>query len=157
MTLNDVDKVLVVVRRFQTVARQLQARKKGREGQTIVLNDEYDVQDLLHGLLKMFFDDVRPEEWTPAYAGGAARMDFLLKKERTVVEVKKTRSGLGEKEVGDQLIQDIVKYGEHKDCGTLVCFVYDPEARIGNPRGLEADLSKMSTEKLTVIVVVAPG
>jgi hypothetical protein len=34
-----------------------------------VLKDEYDVQDLLYALLRIFFDDVRPEEWTPSFAG----------------------------------------------------------------------------------------
>ena len=67
-------------------------------------------------------------------------MDFLLKKEEIVIEVKKTRSGLTSNKIGEQLIIDIEKYKEHPDCKTLVCFVYDPEGRIANPRGVEADL-----------------
>jgi hypothetical protein len=53
----------------------------------------------MHAWLRIFFDDVRDEEWTPSYAGGAARMDFL----QTVLDVKKTRNGLGSKEIGEQL------------------------------------------------------
>lgn len=45
----------------------------------LFLEDEYDVQDLPHALLLLYFDDVRAEEWTPSYAGKSARMDFLLK------------------------------------------------------------------------------
>ncbi|RLA97777.1 MAG: hypothetical protein DRG83_15360 [Deltaproteobacteria bacterium] len=126
--------------RFHQVARQLRNRREGRP--TLDVNDEYDVQDLLHALLRLFFDDIRPEEWTPSYAGGSARMDFLLKNEKIVVEVKKTRDNLAEKQIGDQLIQDIARYKAHPDCDHLVCFVYDPEGKIGNPRGLEADLSQ---------------
>lgn len=63
--------------RFFKVARQLRNRHDNRD--TINISDEYDVQDLLHALLLIFFDDVRPEEWTPTYAGGALRMDFLLR------------------------------------------------------------------------------
>jgi hypothetical protein len=37
---------------------------------------------------------VRREEWTPSYAGGSAKADFLLKEEGIVIEVKKTRQGL---------------------------------------------------------------
>jgi REase_DpnII-MboI len=64
---------------------------------------EYDVQDLLHALLHLYCDDIRTEEWTPSYAGASSRMDFLLKKEKIVVEVKKTRQGLDAREVGEQL------------------------------------------------------
>lgn len=139
---------------FHRVAIQLQNRYSGRG--TLCVNDEYDVQDLLHSLLKIFFSDVRREEWTPSYAGGSSRMDFLLKDSRVVVEVKKTRSGLGAREIGDQLIVDIAKYAQHPDCGTLICFVYDPDSLISNPRGLERDLNRQSTEELTVLVAIRP-
>jgi hypothetical protein len=125
--------------RFYVVARQLLRRHSGRP--TLSVSDEYDVQDLLHALLLVEFEDVRPEEYTPTYAGGSARMDFLLKSEQIVVEVKCTRDGLAAKEVGDQLLIDIGRYRAHGDCKGLFCFVYDPEARIRNPRGLESDLS----------------
>jgi hypothetical protein len=83
--------------RFHRVAQQLTKRRESRP--TLLINDEYDVQDLFRALLWIEFDDVRPEQWTPSYAGGSAKMDFLLKKEQVVIEVKKTRATLGEKEV----------------------------------------------------------
>lgn len=43
------------------------------------MNDEYDVQDIIHALLKIEFDDIRPEEWGTSYAGSNSRMDFYLK------------------------------------------------------------------------------
>lgn len=60
--------------RFHAVARQLRERHEDRE--TLNVADEYDVQDLLHALLRIYFDDIRPEEWTPSAAGGASRVDF---------------------------------------------------------------------------------
>lgn len=140
-------------KRFHLVSRQLRSRYNGR--QTLEIEDEYDVQDLLHALLTIYFDDIRPEEWTPSYAGGSSRMDFLLKQEKIVIETKKTRKGLGAKEVGEQLLVDIQKYKEHSDCKTLVCFVYDPEGRIGNPRGIENDLNK-TYDGLPVKVLITP-
>lgn len=139
--------------RFHLVARQLKGRHDNR--QTLLVEDEYDVQDLLHALLTLHFDDIRPEEWTPSYAGGCSRMDFLLKQEQIVVEVKKTRKALGAKEVGEQLIIDIDKYKEHPDCKTLLCFVYDPEGWIANPRGIENDLNR-DEGKLPVKVLITP-
>lgn len=139
--------------RFHLVVRQLRSRHANRT--TLSVEDEYDVQDLLHSLLFVEFEDIRAEEWTPSYAGGSARMDFLLKQESIVMEVKKTRSTLGAKEVGDQLLIDIGRYQSHPDCQTLVCFVYDPEGRIANPRGLEADLTKKVNE-MDVRVFIRP-
>jgi hypothetical protein len=49
------------------------------------------------------FHDVRPEGWTPGYAGGSAKMDFLLKSEKVVLELKRTRVGLDDREVGKEL------------------------------------------------------
>jgi hypothetical protein len=138
--------------RFHLVAQQLKRRYNGRE--TLEIKDEYDVQNLLHSLLHIDFEDIRAEEWAPSYAGKASRMDFLLKEEKIVVEVKKTRKGLGNGEIGDQLIIDITRYQAHSDCQTLICFVYDPESIIVNPRGLEKDLSR--DEKIRVKVVIRP-
>nr|BFF36770.1 hypothetical protein BACT7_16320 [Tenacibaculum mesophilum] len=139
---------------FHDVARLLVNRHGNRD--TIIINDEYDVQDLLRSLLKIFFDDVRPEDFTPSYAGRNTRIDFLLKKEKIVVEVKKTRETLKDKEVGDELLQDIARYRNHPDCDILYCFVYDPQGFISNPRGLEDDLSSESNEKMTVYVSIKP-
>ena len=121
-----------------------------------VIEDEYDVQDLFHALLRIFFEDVRSEEWTPSYAGGCSRADFLLPQEKTVIEIKKTRKGLGEKEVGSQLLIDIARYRSHPDCNNLVCFVYDPEGKIGNPKGLERDLNNLSSDKINIVALIRP-
>jgi hypothetical protein len=143
-----------ILDRFHLVARQLRQRHDHRP--TLDITDEYDVQDLLHALLKLQFDDVRTEEWTPSYAGGCSRMDFLLKKEQVVLEVKRTSQHVGVKQVGEQLLVDIAKYAAHPDCKTLICFVYDPDGRIGNPDGLKVDLEARNPENPKVLVHVRP-
>lgn len=80
---------------------------------------------------------------------------FLLKPEQTIIEIKKTRIGLNDKKLGEELIIDIHKYQTNPDCKTLVCFVYDPEGRIRNPRGLERDLEQV-TDKIEVKVFIRP-
>ena len=82
-------------------------------------------------------------------------MDFLLKQESIVLEAKMTRKGLGAKEVGDELTIDIARYKSHPSCKHLFCLVYDPDHRIVNPRGLEADLSG-THNRLDVKVFVVP-
>ncbi|OMD20453.1 hypothetical protein BSK48_30660 [Paenibacillus odorifer] len=147
------DLVLKLCYRFHMVARQLRSRHSDRP--TLDINDEYDVQDLFHALLLLDFDDVRPEEWTPSYAGSSSRVDFLLKKERIIIEIKKTRRGLAAKDIGEQLLVDIQKYQSHPDCKMLICFVYDPEGRVSNPFGIENDLSR-EFEGIPVKVVITP-
>jgi REase_DpnII-MboI len=146
--------VTAVCSRLHLVAIQLRDRHNGRE--TLKIQDEYDVQDLLHGLLRLHFDDIRPEEWTPSYAGSSARMDFLLKAEQIVVEAKMARPGRDAKKIFDELIVDAARYKEHPGCLTLVCFVHDPERVIKNPRGVESDLRKLSDSRLQVIAIIAP-
>jgi hypothetical protein len=136
---SSIDKLKSLLLRFHSVAVQLRRRHNNRP--TVEITDEYDVQDLLHALLCIYFDDIRPEEWTPSYAGKSSRVDFFLKPQGVVVEVKKTRPGLSAKEIGDQLIIDIARYAKMSGCKRLLCFVYDPENRIANPGGLEADLT----------------
>ena len=142
-----------ICEKFHLIARQLRSRHDGRD--SLDVHDEYDVQDLLHALLHLYFHDIRTEEWTPSYAGKTSRMDFLLKQEQIVIEAKKTRSGLGSKELGTQLIEDIACYEAHPDCDILVCFVYDPDGRISNPRGIENDLRR-AEGKPRVEVLIRP-
>jgi len=81
-------------------------------------------------------------------------MDFLLKNESIVVEVKRTRQGLGAREVGNQLMEDIWRYKRHPNCKQLICFVYDPDSRIANPRGLENDLNEEEDGFLVKVLIV---
>jgi len=142
-----------ISRRFHTFASQLTHRHDNRR--PLRIKDEYDVQDVLHALLKLHFDDVRPEEWAPSHGGSSKRMDFLLKHEEIVVEAKMTRKTLAQKGVLDELTKDIETYRSHPNCRTLLCLVYDPERRCDNPAALEADLTG-PRGPLNVIVHVCP-
>lgn len=118
---NNTNKVQLICNRFHQVYRQILLRYKKHP--TLEINDEYDVQDLFHSLLTLYFDDIRPEESNPSLAGSNSRSDFLLKPEETVIEIKKTREGLSDKKLGEDLGLDIQKYQTHPDCKTLICFV----------------------------------
>lgn len=131
---------------LERLARQLpeviyKLRQRHDDRDTLFVKDEYDLQDLVHALLPIFFEDIRSEEGTPSLAGVNARMDFLLYNEQTVIELKKTRSGLRNKELKEHLSTDIHHYCQHPSCKTLVCIVYDPDRFIANPKGVEKDLS----------------
>lgn len=143
-----------IIEKFHSVTTQFKNRYDKRP--TITVNDEYDVQDLMNGLLRISFEDVRKEEYTPSYAGGSTRVDFLLKREKILIEVKKTRTTLKDKDIGNQLIIDIAHYKSHPDCKQLICFVYDPDNFVSNPRGLEDDLNRLSSDEMLVEVYIRP-
>ncbi len=142
-----------VCARFHLVARQLRLRKEYRP--TLEINDEYDLQDLFYALLRLQFDEVGTDEWTPAYTNGTPRTSYLLDWEKTVVVVKQTRSGLTTRDLAEQIAADTARYSARPNAATLVCFVYDPDGRVGNPRGLEADLSS-AHGPFRIEVIVAP-
>jgi hypothetical protein len=144
--------VVEVCTRFPLLVRELATRYDKRE--PIAIADEYDVQDLVRALMRLHFDDVRPEENVPSYAGSRTRMDFLLKRESVVVETKMTRANLKQRQVVAELIQDKAHYANHPACKTLVCFVYDPDGLLDNPTALIDDLSD-ETEALRTVVVVS--
>lgn len=143
-----------LLRRFHRSVRQLKHRYGDRPAMAI--DDEYDVQDLLHTMLRGLFDDIRPEEYTPSYAGGASRMDFLLKSEQIVIETKVASTSLRDKQIGEQLMIDIQRYQVHPDCKRLLCLVYDPLGNIRNPTGLEADLTRVHDKLEVKVIVVSP-
>jgi hypothetical protein len=120
---------------------------------TLEITDEYDVQDLLHSLLLIDFSDVRSEEWTPSFAGATKRTDFLLHDEEIVIEVKKTRSGLPQRVVSDELTIDIAAYQTHPRAKHLVCVVWDIDRILKNPIALKKDLEISSKGFATVVVL----
>ena len=141
-----------IFERFPAVVKEINRRYAGRS--PFEIKDEHDVHDLLRGLLRLYFDDIRDEEWTPSYAGASSRMDFLLKNEQIVIEVKMVRKGLGQKQIREQLIIDKAHYRTHPDCKKLYCFIYDPEGKIKNPRGFEKDLSEKIDGFETKVLIV---
>lgn len=146
--------LLRICSRIHLIARQLRSRHENRP--TLEVEDEYDLQDLLHAVLMLEFNDVQREEWSPSYAGAGSRLDFLLKEHQIVLEVKESRKGLDAKRLGEELLVDIQRYKAHPGCKTLICLVYDPEGRIANPRGLEKDLSG-TRDGIEVRVIIAPS
>jgi len=142
-----------VCHRFHTIARQLRLRRDYRP--TLEVDDDYDLQDLLCALLKMEFDEVTTEEWTPPYTGGTPRTTLLVNRDQIAVVSKKTRAGLTTKELVDQVAADSTYYRDQGRCSTLFCFVYDPEGRIGSPKRLETTLTSVS-EHCRIEVLVAP-
>lgn len=158
--------VIRICRRFPLFARQILVRRKDvkvdgqKERQarpTIRMEDEYDVQDSLHAVLRLFFDDVREEIWTPDYGGNQNRMDFLLPREQIVIEAKHMGERLTRRDIAEQLIIDERYYRNHPNCKRLVCIVFDPNLRCENAAALETDLAKKERDFEMYVIVCPTG
>ena len=99
-----------VALKFHLVIRKLSQRHDNRP--PLKIRDEYDVQDLFYALLTPFFEDIRPEKCAQS-CGRTWSIDFLIKSEQIVIEIKKTRLSLKVKELRDQLIVDKEIYRTH--------------------------------------------
>ena len=143
----------IVIRGLPRAMQPFIHRRKG--AQPLCFSSEYDIQDLLHALLRTWLSDIRPEEFSPSYAGSNTRMDFLLPVHNIVIETKRVRDKGHASKVGDELIIDIEHYRKHPNADHLWCVIYDPELYISNPKGLVNDLEgSRSTPEGTVNVKV---
>lgn len=139
VTPSSIDELIsVVVHGLPRAMFPLSHRRKGAT--ELRFDREYDIQDLLHSLLRPWISDIRAEEYTPSYAGSNTRMDFLLPKYEAVIETKFVRDRSHAKKIGDELIIDIGHYRSHPSCRILWCIIYDPDKLIPNAGGLESDL-----------------
>lgn len=141
----------IVVRGLRRAMHPLTHRRKGFL--PLSFGSEYDVQDLLHALLRPWISDIRSEEFTPSYAGSSTRMDFLLPAHTLVIETKIVRDRAHAKRIGDELIIDIEHYRRHPECKSLWCVVYDPDHLITNAEGLKVDLQGPRSSKDGHVVV----
>jgi hypothetical protein len=145
-----------IFRNFPRFIRQMHVRHDNR-GQIIPkINDEYDVQDIIHALLMLFFDDVRAEDPIPNIAGASSRIDFFLEEEKIGIEIKIANTNHRSKKIGEEIADDILKYKKRNDINYLFFFIYDPEFMIDNPIGFEKDINKCSTNNLQIKTIVSP-
>lgn len=150
--LDAVRTIVAIGRRLLYVQRELLNRHAGRP--TLRVDDEHDSQDLCRAVLRIFFDDVRPEDYTPSYAGASSRIDFILPEYELAVELKHSRPSMDAAALGAELLVDVARYSERTDVRHLVCLVFDHTGQLSNPRGLESDLSKGATVGGTAVTVV---
>ncbi|WP_415776267.1 hypothetical protein ACMYQ1_09605 [Shewanella oncorhynchi] len=128
----------IIIRGLPRAMQPLIHRRKGV--QSLLFTSEYDIQDLLHALMRPWISDIRPEEFCPSYAGSNTRMDFLLSAHNLVIETKRVRDKAHASKVGDELIIDIEHYRKHQNANHLWCVIYDPDLYISNPKGMINDL-----------------
>ncbi len=138
------------------IPRAIQPLKNRRKNAHFLeFDNEYDLQTLFHALMAPWINDIRPEEYTPSYAGASARIDFVLPEYEVVIETKIVRDQSHAKRLGDELIIDIDRYRSHPICKHLWIIIYDPKQFVSNPKGFVSDL-KGESQNIKGSVYVRP-
>ncbi|MFF0592884.1 PD-(D/E)XK nuclease domain-containing protein [Streptomyces antibioticus] len=150
---HELDTLVEMFGRFPNFLQVLQKSRRKNVAAPRVEN-EADLQVLVHACLRLMYEDVRPEDYVPEHGGARSRVDFLLPDTGIVVETKMTRTNLRDKQVGDELIIDWERYSKHPDCRGIFALVYDPKMRLQNPAGLQSDLSNAQRHPATQVLVV---
>jgi hypothetical protein len=139
--------------RLPQVSRSIEKAKRYSSRDSLEIKDEYDIQDLLKGVLHLEFDDIRPEVWMPNYAGTNSRTDFLLPSECLLIEVKHTKNTKAQVKITEELIIDIARYRPYPGVKHLICAIWDTEHHLTNPVALKADIEKHNDGFVTVVVM----
>lgn len=138
-------------RRFPSVVNIL--GRPNKNGPGLHIEDEYDLQRIVGGILFSMFDDVRAEDPTEQFAGGSSRIDFILKRENIAIEVKCTRPSMTVRKLREELLSDLSSYPHHSSTEGVFILVYDKEYIVTNPVGFEDDLVEVRADlKIGVVV-----
>jgi REase_DpnII-MboI len=130
----DVAMVEQICKRLPHSARVLALRsRKGKIPFEVA--DEYDVQDLLHAVLRAYLKYSVQEDPLPKVAGAkSSRIDVSIEELGILIEVKYVRGPADQKRIFEEYSQDLLLYAEWAHLKTLIYLIYnsddlkDPEA-----------------------------
>lgn len=142
------------IARFGSLATSLRRRYDDRS--SFVIGDEYDLQDLLDGVLRLFDEDVEREDFAPKMSGTGSRLDWILRTLEIAVEAKYCRAKDSKRKVRDELLSDFATFRSHPKTKGVLAVVYDPEFTLENPTGFVSDLEEHGKTVLPTRVVLVP-
>lgn len=136
-----VSQIVEILKRIPFASHSL--TKKRRQGHPVLkISDEYDAQDFVYSILRMFFDNVRDEETTPQTGGkGAYKGDFYLENENIMIELKVAKGNHGVREIKDEIAADQAHVRGFSWVKDLIVVVYDLEGVIADKRALAEHLN----------------
>ena len=132
--------LLNIFTNFHRIAKEMEERYDNRP--PLVINDEYDVQDLLKALLILHFESIQPEEYGKMFNRTRSRVDFFLRFDNIAIEVKYVRNKNHSKTIHKEIVQDKEYYSNRSDFRHLYFFIYDPNSFLLNRVDFTKDLER---------------
>lgn len=129
INLNSEDLVNHILNNFSnSIQKIIKNRRKNHAN--FLINDEYDVQDILYVILKSVFPNLRDEDPIPKVGAKSTKIDLILRDENILIEAKMLKtSDQNETLFIEQLKVDIESYHQCTWLKKLFCFVYDPHRK----------------------------
>lgn len=154
----DLDVTLVeqLCKRLPQSARILATRsRKGKIPYEIT--DEYDVQDLLHALLRGYLKYSVQEDPLPKVASAkSSRVDISIEELGILIEVKYVHGPEDQKRLFDEFSQDLVLYSQWPHLKTLIFLIYNSaELRDAEAFDKLSSTQEIGGKKFDVKVVLA--
>ena len=124
---NDSDVTLVerLCTRLPQVARILAVRSR-KNKKPFMISDEYDVQDLLHAVLRGYLKYSVQEDPLPKMAGAkSSRTDLSVEEIGVLVEVKYVHGPADQKRIFEEFSQDLLLYSKWDPLKHLIFLIYN--------------------------------
>lgn len=154
-TLPSVHQVINILRAFPDIVSRMEHRRKGKE--SYLVNDEYDVQDLIYVMLKGPFPTLQYENPNNKVGVNSSSSDFNIDELSLFIEAKIVSEKGKEKQIQEQCKHDIISYSKQSNCNKIIFFVYDPKKCIDNEHAFKDGLGqkiKIEDKEVEIITLV---
>lgn len=133
---SQVSLVLELCKRLKKSASIITNRTR-KDKVSYTINDEYDVQDLLHALIRGFIKYSVQEDPISKLAGvKSSRADISIEELGVLIEIKYVRSPDDQKKIVSDYSQDLLLYTRWPHLRTLIFLVYNSDD-LSDPEALE--------------------
>jgi hypothetical protein len=152
----DIALIEQVCKRLPNAARIL-SNRQSKNKQPYDIEDEYDVQDLLHGILRAYVKYSVQEDPIPKVAGSkSSRADISIEELSLLIEIKYARGPNDQKRIFEEISQDLTLYTAWKPLKTLFVVIYN-SGDLKDPEALEklGGEKEISGKRFNVVVILS--
>lgn len=153
-----VDHILDLLQRFHLGANHLEKHRRVNHD-PFVVNDEFDVQDLLFSILLVNFPDVEIEDPAKKIAGVSSRLDVVIRNLKLIIEIKCFKKGNNWATMFKDINHKIQTYSQNENYDQMIIFIYNPDSALVNPDKIQKDITKKQTidgKNFNIICIVDP-
>lgn len=143
-------------RRLPQAARILATRQR-KDRAPFEIRDEYDVQDLLHGIIRAYLKYSVQEDPLPKVAGTrASRADISIEELGLLIEVKYVHGPEDQKRIFEEFTQDLTLYTSWQYLQHLFCIIYN-SADLRDAEALEklSGVKEINGHRFTATLILA--
>lgn len=116
------------------------------------IQKESDVKKLLKALLGIYYENIKSEEPVESYVDIGSQIDLYIKDINYGIEIKLAKNSIQQRQIVEQINDDILKYQKLSNCEKIYFFIYNPEFLIKNHASFDDLPPKAGNIEITTIV-----